>query len=98
MHATLTSKGQLTLPKVIRDRLGLAAGSRLDFQLLPDNTMTVRHVTADALRLRGIVKSPHARPLTVEEMDAGIAEHVQKFVTKGAKVAVANLGRKTKPR
>ena len=42
MLATLTSKGQITLPKEIRDRLGLDAGSMLDFQLLADNTITAR--------------------------------------------------------
>lgn len=47
MYATLTSKGQLTLPKEIRDRLGLDAGSILDFQVQADNTITARHVQPD---------------------------------------------------
>ena len=77
MFATLTSKGQITLPKEIRDRLGLDAGSMLDFQVLPDNTITARTVTPDARRIRGLLKSPHAGPLTVEHMDEGIATHLR---------------------
>lgn len=72
MHATLTSKGQITLPKEIRDRLGLNAGSILDFQVLPDNTITARQVQPDARRIRGLLRSPHAAPPSVEEMDAAI--------------------------
>ena len=77
MFATLTSKGQITLPKEIRDRLGLEAGSMLDFQLLPDNTITARTVKPDARRIRGLLKSPHAGPLTVEQMDEDIAKHLR---------------------
>jgi antitoxin PrlF len=77
MFATLTSKGQITLPKEIRDRLGLDAGSMLDFQVLPDNTITARTVKPDARRIRGLLKSPHAGPLTVEQMDEGIAKHLR---------------------
>ena len=77
MFATLTSKGQITLPKEIRDRLGLDAGSMLDFQLLPDNTITARTVKPDGRRIRGLLKSPHAGPLTVEQMDEGIAKHMR---------------------
>ena len=77
MFATLTSKGQITLPKEIRDRLGLDAGSMLDFQVLPDNTITARTVKPDARRIRGLLKSPHAEPLTVEQMDEGVARHLR---------------------
>ena len=71
MLATLTSKGQVTLPKAIRDRLQLDAGAKLDFQLMPDDTITVRAVRPDARRIRGLLRSPHSQPLSVEEMDAG---------------------------
>lgn len=77
MYATLTTKGQLTLPKEIRERLGLDAGAILDFQLQPDNTITARHVQPDARRIRGLLKSPHAAPLTVEQMDEAVAQHLR---------------------
>ena len=73
MFATLTSKGQITLPKEIRDRLELNAGSILDFQLLGDNTITARQVLPDARRLRGLLKSPHAAPPTVAQMDKAVS-------------------------
>lgn len=74
MFATLTSKGQITLPKEIRERLGLDAGSMLDFQILADNTITARPVKPDARRIRGLLKSPHATPLTVEQMDEAVSK------------------------
>ena len=77
MLATLTSKGQLTLPKAIRDKLHLDAGSLIDFQLLPDNTITARQIKPDARRLRGLLKSPHAAALSVEQMDEAIGEHLR---------------------
>ncbi len=92
MFATLTSKGQITLPKEIRDRLGLDAGAMLDFQLLEDNTITARPVKPDARRIRGLLKSPRAAALTVEQMDEGIAKHVRQ------KHAPTSRGRKTSGR
>jgi antitoxin PrlF len=77
MFATLTSKGQITLPKEIRDRLGLDAGSMLDFQVLEDNTITARQVKPDARRIRGLLKSPHATPLTVVQMDEAVSKHLR---------------------
>jgi AbrB family looped-hinge helix DNA binding protein len=74
MYATLTSKGQITLPKEIRERLGLDAGSMLDFQILADNTITARQVLPDARRIRGLLKSPHATPPTVEQMDEAVSK------------------------
>ena len=74
MYATLTSKGQITLPKEIRERLGLDAGSMLDFQILADNTITARPVKPDARRIRGLLKSPHATAPTVEQMDEAVSK------------------------
>ncbi len=77
MFVTLTSKGQVTLPKEIRDRLGLDAGSILDFEIQADNTIIARHVQPDARRIRGLLKSPHAAALSVEQMDEAISRHLR---------------------
>ena len=42
MLVTITSKGQLTLPKAIREQLGLVFGSKLDFQVEPDGSLRAR--------------------------------------------------------
>ena len=81
MLTTLTSKGQITLPKAIRDKLGLDAGSQLRFELMPDNSIRARAVKADARSVRGLLKSPLARPLSVEQEDAGIASHLSAMHT-----------------
>ena len=41
-EATLTSKGQTTIPKPIRDRLGMKAGDRMTFTLMPDGVVIMR--------------------------------------------------------
>lgn len=42
VDATITSKGQVTIPKEIRDRLGLEAGQEVEFVLADDGTVEVR--------------------------------------------------------
>ena len=41
-EATLTSKGQTTIPKEIRDSLSMKAGDRMTFTLMPDATVVMR--------------------------------------------------------
>ena len=40
--ATLTSKGRTTIPKEIRDSLGMKPGDRMTFTLMPDGTVAIR--------------------------------------------------------
>lgn len=96
MFATLTSKGQVTLPKEIRDRLSLDAGAVLDFQIQPDNTITARHVQPDARRIRGLLKSPHAAAPTVEQMDEAVSRHLRERHAKSR--APGPAGRKASGR
>lgn len=78
MLVTVTDKGQLTVPKAIRDRFGITPGSKLDFEVLADGTLRVRVLTRGAGGLFGLLRqtAAKAKPRTVEEMDAGIAEAV----------------------
>jgi AbrB family looped-hinge helix DNA binding protein len=41
MSTTVTSKGQVTIPKPIRDRLGIRAGSAVEFELAPDGQVVL---------------------------------------------------------
>jgi AbrB family looped-hinge helix DNA binding protein len=70
--ATLTSKGQITLPKPIRDRLRLAAGDRVDFIVKDDGTVILRPATVDVRELKGLLHRKGLKPLSVEEMNAVI--------------------------
>ena len=67
--ATLTSKGQVTIPKEVRDRLRLRAGDRVEFVVAEDGTVRVRPVRRDIRDLAGILHDPKRKPLTVEEMN-----------------------------
>lgn len=62
------------MPKEVRDRPNLDAGAILDFQIQATNTTTARHVRPGARRNRGLLKSPHAARLTVEQMDEAMAK------------------------
>jgi len=56
--ATITSKGQLTLPKAVRDRLELGPGDRVDFGLAPDGRFDSIPVKASIKILKGCVPAP----------------------------------------
>lgn len=68
--ATLTSKGQITLPKAIRDLLRLDAGDRVDFIVKDDGTVVLRPATVDVRELKGLLHRKGIRPLSVEAMNA----------------------------
>jgi antitoxin PrlF len=70
---TITTKGQITIPKEVRDRLRLKAGTRVSFVFGPKDTVTLRPVKTDIRFLKGMIKSPLDRPVTIEEMNDAIA-------------------------
>lgn len=70
--ATLTSKGQLTLPKAIRERLRLQPGDAVDFVVAPDGEIYVRAGRIDVGELRGMLRKPGRKTVTLGEMDDAI--------------------------
>lgn len=70
--ATLTSKGQLTVPKPVRDRLRVKPGDRIDFVLDADGGVRIRTASVDVRALKGILHRPGRKPVSLEEMDAAI--------------------------
>lgn len=60
MAHTVTSKGQVTIPKTVRERLGIRAGSVVAFELTEDGDVVLRTVAAAGRRARP-GKSPIAK-------------------------------------
>ena len=71
--ATVTTKGQITIPKVIRVALNLSAGDRVSFRMREDGVVELEPETVDLMSLRGVLK-PVVRGVTLEDMETAIAE------------------------
>ena len=71
MQTTITSKGQVTVPKPIRDKLHLKPGDKIDFMLDEDGGMRVVPVTASVTQLKGMVREPEFT-VDLAEMDRAI--------------------------
>ena len=69
-NATLTSKGQTTIPKEIRDSLGLKPQDQLNFTLLSDGTVIMRVKNKSVLDLAGIVNY-QGPTIPIEKMRLG---------------------------
>jgi AbrB family looped-hinge helix DNA binding protein len=65
--ATLTSKGQITIPKEVRDALGVGTGDRVEFLPDVDGGFRILPATRDVQTLKGLVPPP-PRSVSVEDM------------------------------
>jgi antitoxin PrlF len=70
--ATLTSKGQITVPKAVRDRLRLRPGDALDFVMADNGEIYVRAGTVDVADLQGLLHRPGRKPVSLDAMDESI--------------------------
>lgn len=66
--ATLTSKGQTTIPKEIRDGLGMKSGDRMTFTLMHDGTVVMRVKNRSVAALAGVLRKKGRKPLPVEQL------------------------------
>lgn len=74
MKATVTSKGQVTIPVAIRIKAKILPGTNLDFQIEEDGTLKVSLVNQEISQLIGIVKSKKRKPVTPREMKKAMYE------------------------
>jgi AbrB family looped-hinge helix DNA binding protein len=74
--ATLTSKGQVTIPSEVRVSLGLSAGDRLDFVRMDDGNYTIVPASQSIKSLKGVIPRP-PRPVSLEAMEAAIEAGAQ---------------------
>jgi AbrB family looped-hinge helix DNA binding protein len=75
--ATVSEKGQVTVPKHLRDRLGIRAGSQLEFRLAADGTVQVHVMATGSSALSGLLAKPGEKARALAEMDAGVTAVVR---------------------
>jgi looped-hinge helix DNA binding domain, AbrB family len=66
--STLTSKGQTTIPKDIRETLGMKSGDRMTFTMLPDGTVLLRVKNKSVMSLAGSLKKKGQKAIPVEQL------------------------------
>jgi AbrB family looped-hinge helix DNA binding protein len=72
--ATLTSKGQVTIPAVVRAALGVEAGDRVEFIQVEHGRFELVASTQSVTALKGLIHKP-ASPVTIAAMNQAIATH-----------------------
>lgn len=75
---TVTSKGQITIPKLIRDRLMLESGHKVDFVITDQGDVLLRPVTKRVDDIFGLLHQPGQKPLSPGEMDIAIRKRSKK--------------------
>jgi AbrB family looped-hinge helix DNA binding protein len=65
---TMSSKGQVTVPRDVRERLGLQAGDKIAWSMLSNGTIVLRPKTRRLVDLVGILTQPGQSGVTVNEM------------------------------
>ncbi|HET6315570.1 MAG TPA: AbrB/MazE/SpoVT family DNA-binding domain-containing protein [Chloroflexota bacterium] len=66
---TMTTKGQVTVPREIRDRLGLKSGDKMAFTMLSDGTVVMRPKTRRLAELAGSLTRPGQPKVAIEDMN-----------------------------
>ena len=70
--ATLTSKGQITLPKKVREQLRVHPGDAVDFVIGRDGEIRVTAGQVDVSELKGLLHRPGRKAVSLARMDAAI--------------------------
>ena len=75
--ATITSKGQVTIPASVRAALNLGAGDRIDFVQISADEFSIKPAKVNLMDLKGIFSHfAKKRPVTIEEMNEAIGTQV----------------------
>ena len=72
MLSTVTDKGQVTLPKALRERLGIRPGSKVEFTLQGDDSLRVRVLSRGACGLFALLAVPGEAARSLDDIDAGV--------------------------
>lgn len=70
--ATLTSKGQVVIPKSVRDSLCLHSGDKLEFLVQDSGDLVVRPAVGHVNDLYGLLHKPGRKPVSVQDMNRAV--------------------------
>ena len=68
--ATITSKGQVTIPAEVRQRLGIESGDRIEFVEI-EGGYAIKPAIDDVRSLKGLLRKP-SKPVSIDDMSAAI--------------------------
>ncbi len=71
--ATITSKGQLTIPKKVRESMHVGSGDRIEFIKIDNEHYEIFALSKDIQKLKGIVKSKNKTSVSIDDMNIAIA-------------------------
>jgi len=75
--ATLTSKGQVTIPKIIRESLRLHKGDKVEFVITEGKEALLRPITRKVDDVFGRLHKTGRKPISAGKMDKGIRLKMQ---------------------
>ena len=75
--ATLTNKGQVTIPKSVRELLGIHSGDKLEFVAIENGKAYIKPVTKKVDDVFGRLYNPDRKPVSVDEMDKKIKQKMR---------------------
>jgi antitoxin PrlF len=76
-QSTLTSKGQVTIPKFIRDSMALQVGDKIEFVLTENNEVLLRPVTKKVDEVYGCLFKADRVAVDIAEMDAVLKQKIR---------------------
>ncbi len=74
LKSTITAEGKALIPEPVQQLLNLQPGDQIDFVITNDGKVYVQPAAIDVRELSGILYHPNREPVSLEEMDAAIAE------------------------
>jgi len=75
---SITSKGQVTIPKAIRDALHLSTGDKINFIVNKDGEVLIKPVSKKAKDVFGLLAAKSKKKLSVEDMDNELKKFLEK--------------------
>jgi antitoxin PrlF len=76
--ATLTSKGQITIPKTVRNSLNIKSGDKVEFVLTENREALIRPITMNVDEVFGKLHNNKRKPVSVEKMDDAIKKRMRR--------------------